>query len=82
VAWARSAVRQCREAGVACFMKQLGARPHDAYEDRPEPGCNCREAACEHEIAFARTNWLHLKSAKGGDPSEWPEDLRIREFPR
>ena len=23
-----------------------------------------------------------LKHSKGGDPSEWPEDLRIREFPR
>jgi protein gp37 len=27
--------------------------------------------------------WLvqHLRDRKGGDPSEWPEDLRIREFP-
>ncbi len=25
---------------------------------------------------------LHLKSRKGGDPSEWPMDLRVREFPR
>jgi len=23
-----------------------------------------------------------LRSRKGGDPSEWPEDLRVREFPR
>ena len=27
VAWARSIVAQCREAGVACFVKQLGAHP-------------------------------------------------------
>ena len=26
--------------------------------------------------------WLHLRDRKGGDPSEWPEDLRVREFPR
>jgi protein gp37 len=25
---------------------------------------------------------LKLKDRKGGDPSEWPEDLRVREFPR
>lgn len=25
---------------------------------------------------------IHLKDRKGGDPDEWPEDLRIREFPR
>jgi len=24
---------------------------------------------------------LHLMSTKGGDPSEWPVDLRVREFP-
>ncbi len=24
---------------------------------------------------------LKLKSKKGGDPAEWPEDLRIRQFP-
>lgn len=24
---------------------------------------------------------LNLKNKKGGDPSEWPEDLRVREFP-
>jgi len=23
----------------------------------------------------------HLRDRKGGDPSEWPEDLRVREFP-
>lgn len=28
-----------------------------------------------------RCSWK-LRSAKGGDPEEWPEDLRIREFPR
>jgi hypothetical protein len=33
VAWARSIVRQCREAGVACFVKQLGARPFDSASE-------------------------------------------------
>ena len=27
VAWARSVVKQCANAGVACFVKQLGAKP-------------------------------------------------------
>ena len=27
LAWARSAIAQCRAAGVACFVKQLGAQP-------------------------------------------------------
>lgn len=29
LAWARSVVRQCQAAEVACFVKQLGARPFD-----------------------------------------------------
>lgn len=24
---------------------------------------------------------IHLNDKKGGDPAEWPEDLRVREFP-
>ena len=30
VAWARSVIKQCDEAGVACFVKQLGAKPWDS----------------------------------------------------
>ena len=30
LAWARSIVAQCREAGVPCFVKQVGARPVDS----------------------------------------------------
>ena len=61
VAWARVTVRQCKAAGVACFVKQLGAKPRTSDRDSWE--------------------WLHLASSKGGDPAEWPVDLRVREFP-
>lgn len=36
VEWIRSIVRQCREAGVPCFVKQLGARP--VVQHPLEPG--------------------------------------------
>lgn len=26
-------------------------------------------------------DWLHLKDRKGGDMSEWPADLRVRQWP-
>jgi hypothetical protein len=26
--------------------------------------------------------WLGLINRKGSDPADWPEDLRVREFPR
>lgn len=87
VAWARSVIEQCREAGVACFVKQLGRHPqeiaHTAASDR--------EAATWQQDGWTRIHdadgeqwrrYLRLKSAKGGDPAEWPEDLRVREYPR
>lgn len=30
IAWARETIKQCRDAEVACFVKQLGARPYTA----------------------------------------------------
>lgn len=61
--WARNIISQCQTAGVACFVKQLGAKPGD----RQSPQF-CHEP-------------IRLKDRKGGDWSEWPEDLRVREFP-
>lgn len=62
IAWARRIRDQCASAGVAFFMKQLGADPREAYgriDASPMP----------------------LKDHKGGNWDEWPEDLRVREFP-
>lgn len=58
IGWARDTVRQCRAAGVAVFMKQLGSNPTNREGDTH-----------------------HLKDPAGGDPAEWPEDLRVQEFP-
>lgn len=30
---------------------------------------------------FREGRWTGLRDGQGGDPSEWPEDLRVREFP-
>lgn len=87
VAWAREAVRQTRDAGVACFVKQLGARPYDSnvnaseYEDST---CVLPDAAFTDPpegIRGAAAAGLRLKSAKGGDLEEWPHDIRVREWP-
>jgi len=72
VAWARSAIRQCREAGVACFVKQIGRNPRCTHEER---------GGSEVGPGGALVPVLLVKDGKGGDPSEWPEDLRVREFP-
>lgn len=55
LSWAESLREQCKAAGVAFFMKQVGVN------------------------SWPRN--LLTKDRKGGDPSEWPEGLRVREWP-
>ncbi len=63
MAWIEDGVKQCKAAGVAAFVKQLGSRPID-------PG-------------ILGNDWpIVLKDKKGGDWLEWPEDLRVRQWPK
>jgi protein gp37 len=121
VQWIRDIVRQCREAGVPVFVKQLGASP---YEFCPAERGGVTDTNTETELSLlfggepepwedpkARgmsrmreqqklspspgwcftvcpdpgdTGWYFhhkLRSRKGGDMDEWPEDLRVREYP-
>lgn len=55
---AKDIVRQCRAAGVAVHVKQIGARPVNR-EGEPHP----------------------IVDRAGRDPAEWPEELRVQEFP-
>lgn len=61
--WGASLARQCAEAGVAYFQKQVGSNPVDDL-GFPE---------IAHEV--------HLPDRKGGTMDQWPERLRIRQFP-
>lgn len=67
LAWARSLRDQCRAAGVAFFMKQAGGKPEETVI-APSDGHKWQRA-------------MPLKDKKGGDPAEWPEDLRVQEVP-
>jgi protein gp37 len=90
--WIRSIVRQCKDANVPCFVKQLGSNivtRNDMVEDHfnsletgwPDP-------EVEHHIHGFREDYqgadcrIRLRDKKGGDWSEWPEDLRVRQFPQ
>lgn len=75
LAWARSTIAQGRAAGVPVFVKQLGARPIVADTDFGQLGAYVREA-------LDGSNEVRFHDRKGGDWSEWPEDLRVREYPR
>jgi hypothetical protein len=70
IAWARSTIRQCRDAGVPVFVKQLGTRTF--AQPVYVPGTD--------EIAGGVT--LELSDTKGGRMEEWPEDVRVREWPQ
>jgi protein gp37 len=76
VAWAEDIVQQCRGADVACFVKQLGRVPYDSREsdrttDERHPGGPGADPSCR----------LQLVDRKGADMSEWPDSLRVRQFP-
>lgn len=73
LAWVRSLLAQCRAAGVAPFVKQLGAKPFDSVC----PTCG-RDSTCN---PLCPAPELKLRDRHGGDWDEWPADLRVREFP-
>ncbi len=76
IAWARNVVAQCKAAGVACFVKQIGAKP-----EGPQGCGDCDPCAHGQPCMLAYNVALMLKDRKGGDWSEWPADLRVRDFP-
>jgi protein gp37 len=73
LAWARSLRDQCASAGTAFFMKQCGSKPTDTT--------GCRVCADDAEDGDRELHAVHLREAHGRDPDEWPDDLRIRQFP-
>ena len=78
VEWVRGIVRQCKDAGVPCFVKQLGSVPA-VFESLDAGGWP--EHVEFHKRDTGPTDLLKLSDPKGSDLSEWPADLRVREFP-
>lgn len=87
--WVRNIVSQCQYAGVAVFVKQLGAQVidrNDAGFEGDTPRSWPMDTDTRDHIHGFRENYQGapvrvLLRKKGGDPSEWPSDLRVREFP-
>lgn len=81
VDWLRSIVEQGKAAGVPVFVKQFGA--HVEATDAIDP---IDQFPNDRIPRFSQgggpnTARIHLSDKKGGDPEEWPLDLRVREFP-
>lgn len=92
VQWARDTIEQARRAGVPVFVKQLGAhvltRNDDNFTIDGEPdwwpdwlGEAGRVQELPHGGYQGAPVRVRLTHPKGGDPAEWPEELRVREFP-
>lgn len=87
VSWVRSIKEQCKAASTPVFVKQLGRVPvdrNDAGYDGEEPhewpmGTNSRDMD-PSQYQGAPVHVL-LNHPKGGDMTEWPTDLRVREMP-
>ncbi len=85
VAWVRAIVNQCRDAGVPAFVSQLGAKP--GWTQPPPPIVTYRDgprvASPPPGCAPVPVGWndIPIDDPNGADPDEWPEDLRVREFP-
>ena len=81
IAWAHSAVEQCKAAGVPVFVKQLGARPIGLRDDVCD-ACSSGLVVPRNRHGLDCPGGPVLRDPKGGDWTEWPADLRVREFPR
>jgi hypothetical protein len=68
--WARLIIQQCKSAAVPVFHKQVGA----------DPVFRVLGSTVSARDVYP-TIWGPIKDSKGGEPSEWPEDLRVREMP-
>lgn len=78
--WIDDIRRQCEAAKVPCFVKQMGSNPVTENAnvwnfDRPGRriglGWGTSAAGCR----------INFDDSKGSDPTEWPEELRVQEFP-
>ncbi|MHB8370641.1 MAG: DUF5131 family protein [Leptospirales bacterium] len=72
--WVRKIKYKCEEAGTPLFVKQLGA----AYSDPVDGIAGAALKIPEEAIYLLKRR---LKHRSGADINEWPEDLKVREWP-
>ena len=92
IEWARSTIAQCKAAGVPAFMKQAGSFVIDRNDAGFEgDGDDVWPAGTADKLVWEPFGYvdnaqgsavrIKLRDRAGADPDEWPEDLRVREFP-
>lgn len=74
IEWARSTIAECRAANVPVYLKQLGAKPSPLLRET-------RVIVNGADTGQCVGVYPRLRDKKGADWNEWPEELRVREFP-
>lgn len=94
VGWVRSIVTQCREAAVPVFVKQLGSVPYE-FIRQAEYLVDYQGDLCAFSASVPKMDRISASVGRmvntisntrvldhaGAEPTEWPEDLRVRQFP-
>lgn len=92
IGWARQTVQQCKAAGVPVFVKQFGSFCIDRNDagfmgDGDDLWPSGTEDKIEHDPFGYVEQYqgapvrINFDDRAGADPAEWPEDLRVQEFP-
>ncbi len=93
VEWIERIVRDCAAASVPCFVKQLGAWREPRGGERfntldGEAGSPtaflvdpCGDIHCTLEAAGPGSVAMLRAGGKNADPNEWPEQLRVQQWP-
>jgi protein gp37 len=63
------------------FHRTEGCQHGDGSDENPICGCRKMRGEIDHQLGDPYGHHAP-KDRKGGDPEEWPADLRVREFPR
>lgn len=82
----RAIAEQCKAAGVAVFVKQLGSVCHDDIAAIETPVEAVGNVVWSSDVDFEETDdpgkiRIRLRDKKGGNLAEWPADLRLRQMP-
>lgn len=86
--WADDLRRQCEKNSTAFFMKQVGAQPYfenvNLWDEFDEPDCAWLDFLTDapEGVDCNGAASLETSDSKGGKPEDWPEVLRVRDFPK
>ena len=84
--WLRRLRDDCAEHGTSYFLKQLGSKPYGEWKyGNPPTYCLSRMRGGvlrnTTELSQYENGRWRLRDGHGGNWDEWPDDLKIRQFP-